>query len=227
MFQLINYYTAVYRPLLVKSIQVISLMPTLVTNQSLTIQQLQKSSIQCTIYIGHPHVQYSVIYGIWILISHIFSSKTSVYSKKAAVNSAFNCPLYRGRVAVVYRAFYVVTLCAFTTFFHCHFYLISAHLVIYIVDLYLYQWPPSLYYCGNTLLAWRQVFTYYYSSSHISCSLSAAYRCSTSWLIYLGVLPLQQGLAPHIYFSTQYMSFSTGVLILQLLFALLLCLYRR
>ena len=87
-----------------------------------------------------------------MLISYIFSPRISVCSKKAAVDSAFNCPLYRGRVAVVYRVFYVVALCAFTAFFHRRFHLVSAHLVMHIVDLYLYWWPPSLYCCGGTLL---------------------------------------------------------------------------
>ena len=171
--------------------------------------QLQKSNIQCIIYIGHLHVQYSVICGIQILISHIFSPKISIRNKKAAVNSTFNYPLYRGRVAIVYRVFYMVTLCAVTAFFHRHFYLISAHLVIYIVDLHLYWQPPSLYCCGSTLLVQCQVFIQCYSSSYISYSLSAACRCSTFQLIYLGILPLQRGLAPYIHFSTQCMSFST------------------
>ena len=73
-----------------------------------------------------------------MLANYIYSPKISVYSKKAAVDFAFNCPLYRGRVTVVYRVFYIVTLCAFTTFFYCCFYSVSAHLVIYIVDFYLY-----------------------------------------------------------------------------------------
>ena len=147
-----------------------------------------------------------------MLASHAFSSKISIYSKKAAVDSAFDCPLYRGRVAIIYRVFHVVALCAFAAFFHCCFYLVSAHLVMYVVDLYLYQWPLSLCCCGSTLLVWRWVFVQCYSSSCISCSLSAACRCSASWLIYLGVLPLQRGLAPCIYFSTQCMSFSTRCL---------------
>ena len=88
-----------------------------------------------------------------MLISHIFSPKISVYSKKTAVDSAFNCLLYRGRVAVVYGVFYVVTLCAFAAFFHCRFYLVSAHLAMHVVDLYLCWWPPSLYCCGGALLA--------------------------------------------------------------------------
>ena len=137
-----------------------------------------------------------------MLISYAFSPRISVRSKKAAVDSAFNCSSYRGRVAVVYRVFYVVALCAFTTFFHRRFHSISAHLVMHIVDLHLYWWPPSLCCCGGALPAWRRVSAWCYSSSRISCSLSAAYRCSTSWLIYLGVLPLWRGLAPYMRFST-------------------------
>ena len=84
-----------------------------------------------------------------MLISYAFSPKISVCSKKAAVDSAFDYPLYRGRVAVVYRVFHVVALCTFTTFFHHHFYSVSAHLAMYIVDLHLCWWPPSLYCCGG------------------------------------------------------------------------------
>ena len=68
----------------------------------------------------------------------MFSPKISVYSRKAAVDSTFNYPLYRGRVAVVYGVFYVVAFCAFAAFFHCYFYLVSAHFVMHIIDLYLY-----------------------------------------------------------------------------------------
>ena len=88
-----------------------------------------------------------------MLISYAFSPKISIYSKKAAVDFTFNCLLYRGRVAVVYRVFHVVAFCAFATFFHRHFYLVSAHLAMHIVDLHLYWWPPSLYCCSGALLA--------------------------------------------------------------------------
>ena len=73
-----------------------------------------------------------------MLVSHIFKPKTSVRSKKAAVDSAFISPLYRGRVGVNYGVFYIAASCAFTTFFHCYFYLRSAYLAISVVDLYLY-----------------------------------------------------------------------------------------
>ena len=92
-----------------------------------------------------------------MLTSYAFSPRISVYSRKAAVDSAFNYPLYRERVAVVYGVFYVVALCAFAAFFHCCFYLVSAHLAMYIVDLYLCWWPPSLYCYGSTLLVWYWV----------------------------------------------------------------------
>ena len=92
-----------------------------------------------------------------MLINYIFNPKIFVYSRKAAVDFTFNCPLYRGRVAVVYGVFYVVALCIFAAFFHCRFYLVSAHLVMHIVDLHLCWWPPSLCCCGSTLLVWRQV----------------------------------------------------------------------
>ena len=75
---------------------------------------------------------------MWMLVSHAFRPKTSVYSKKAAVDSTFISPLYRGRVSINYRVFHVAVSCAFAAFFYYCFYLRSAHLAINIVDLYLY-----------------------------------------------------------------------------------------
>ena len=80
-----------------------------------------------------------------MLVSYTFRPKTSIYSKKAAVDSAFVSPLYRGRVGVDYGVFYMAASCAFTASFHCHFYLRSAYLAISIVDLYLCWWPFILY----------------------------------------------------------------------------------
>ena len=125
-----------------------------------------------------------------MLINYTFSPKISVRSKKAAVDSAFNCPLYSGRVAVVHGVFHVVALCAFAAFFHHCFHSVSAYLAMHIVDLHLCWWPPSLYCCSGALPAWRWVSAWCYSSFCISCSLSAACRRSTSWLIYLDILPL-------------------------------------
>ena len=73
-----------------------------------------------------------------MLTSYAFSSKIFVYSRKAAVDSTFDCPLYRGRVAVIHGVFHVVALCAFAAFFHHRFYLVSAHLAMHVVDLHLY-----------------------------------------------------------------------------------------
>ena len=73
-----------------------------------------------------------------MLASHAFRPRTSVRSRKAAVDSAFVSPSYRGRVGVNYGVFYIAVSCAFTTSFHCCFYLRSAYLAISIVDLYLY-----------------------------------------------------------------------------------------
>ena len=87
-----------------------------------------------------------------MLVSYVFKPKTSVYSKKAVVNSAFVSPLYRGRVGVDYRVFYVAMSCVIAAFFYCRFYLRSAHLVISIVDFYLYWWPFILYCCCGALL---------------------------------------------------------------------------
>ena len=72
-----------------------------------------------------------------MLASHTFRPKTSVRSRKAAVDSTFISPLYRGRVSVNYRVFYMAASYAFTISFYCYFYLRSAHLVISIVDLHL------------------------------------------------------------------------------------------
>ena len=62
-------------------------------------------------------MQYGIVFGTWMLASYIFSPRTSVYSKKAAVDSAFVCPLYRGRVGFDYRVPHVVALYAFAAFF--------------------------------------------------------------------------------------------------------------
>jgi hypothetical protein len=88
-----------------------------------------------------------------MLTSYIFSPRTSVRNRKAAVDSAFVYPLYRGRVGIIYRVLYVVPLYAFTAFFYYYFYLISAYLTMHIVDLHLYWWPPILYCCYGTLPA--------------------------------------------------------------------------
>ena len=73
-----------------------------------------------------------------MLISHAFRPKTSIRSRKAAVDSAFISPLYRGRVGVDYRVFYIAASCVFAASFHRRFHLRSAHLAISIVDLHLY-----------------------------------------------------------------------------------------
>ena len=73
-----------------------------------------------------------------MLVSHIFSPKISIYSKNAAIDSAFICLLYRGRVGFNYGVFYVVALYAFIAFFHCCFYSIFAHFAMHVVDLHLY-----------------------------------------------------------------------------------------
>ena len=73
-----------------------------------------------------------------MLVSYAFRPKTSVHSKKAAVDSAFVSPSYRGRVGVNHGVFHVAVSCAFAISFYYHFYLRSAYLVISIVDFYLY-----------------------------------------------------------------------------------------
>ena len=81
---------------------------------------------------------------------------------------------------------------------------------MHIVDLYLYQWPPSLYRRGGVIPARRRFSAQYYNSSFISYSLSTTYRRRVSQLVGLGVVPLQVALAPLIRLSIQYISFSTG-----------------
>ena len=93
-----------------------------------------------------------------MLVNHAFRPKTSIYSKKAAVDSAFVSPLYRGRVSVNYGVFYVATSYAFAASFHCCFYLRSAHLAISVVDFYLCWWPSILYRRCGALLVYRWVF---------------------------------------------------------------------
>ena len=72
-----------------------------------------------------------------MLASYAFSPKIFVYSKNAAVNSAFVCLLYRGRVTFDHRVPYMVAFCALIAFSQRCFYLMSAHFVMYIVDLHL------------------------------------------------------------------------------------------
>ena len=71
-------------------------------------------------------------------MSHVFKPRTFVHNRKAAVDSTFINPLYRGRVGVNYGVFYVAVSCAFITSFHYYFYLRSTYLAISIVDFYLY-----------------------------------------------------------------------------------------
>ena len=72
-----------------------------------------------------------------MLANYTFRPRTSVRSKKVAVDSAFICLLYRGRVAFAHGVFYIVTFCAFAAFSQRRFYSLSAYLVMYIIDLYL------------------------------------------------------------------------------------------
>ena len=95
----------------------ILLVPTLVNSWSLSIWWLQNSITWCTDCVDHPQEQYGIIFGIWMLASHIFSPKISVRSKNAAVDSAFIYPLYRGRVAFDYRVLYIVALYTLAAFF--------------------------------------------------------------------------------------------------------------
>jgi hypothetical protein len=130
-------------------------------------------------------VQYGVVFRTWMLASYTFRPRTSVRSRKAAVDSAFVCPLYRGRVAFTYRVLHIVTFYAFAAFSQRRFHLLSAHLTIHIVDLHLCWWPPILCCLSGALPAQRRFSTYYYSSSRISCSFSTAQIRRVSWLMSL------------------------------------------
>ena len=73
-----------------------------------------------------------------MLASYIFRPRTSIRSRKTAVDSTFIYPLYRGRVAFNYRVLYIVVFYTFIAFSYLRFYLLSTYPIIYIVDLYLY-----------------------------------------------------------------------------------------
>ena len=186
----IGHFAAVCRPLLVESIWVILFVPALVNNWSLSVRWLQKSSTWRTDCVGHPQVQYGVVFGTWMLASHAFSPRISVHSKNAAVDSAFVCPLYRGRVAFDHGVLHMVALYALTAFFQRCFYSLSAYLAMHIVDLHLYWWPPILYCRSGALPARRWFSAWCCMSSRISCSFFVACRRRVSWLVSLGVVPL-------------------------------------
>ena len=86
---------------------------------------------------GHLQVQYGVVFRTWMLASHTFRPKTSVYNRNMAVDSTFIYPLYRGRVAFDYRVFHIVAFYTFAAFSQHCFYLLSAHLAMHIVDFHL------------------------------------------------------------------------------------------
>ena len=72
-----------------------------------------------------------------MLASYTFRPRTSIRSRKAAIDSAFISPLYRERVGINDRVFHIAIACIFATSFYLYFYLRSAHLAISIVDLHL------------------------------------------------------------------------------------------
>ena len=74
-----------------------------------------------------------------MLTSHAFKPRTFIRSRKAAINSIFISPLYRKRVSINYRVFYIAASYIFTTSFYYCFHLRSIYLIISIVDLHLYQ----------------------------------------------------------------------------------------
>jgi hypothetical protein len=159
--------------------------------------------------VGHPHVQCGVVFETWMLASHAFNPRTSVRSRKAAIDSAFVCPSYRGRVGVDHGVLHVVALRAFAASFQRRSHSLSAHLTMHVVDLHLCWWPPILCCRSGAPPARRRVSAWCCSSSRISCSLSVARRRRASWLVGLGAVPLRGGLAPRMRSSVWYISFST------------------
>ena len=103
-----------------------------------------------------------------MLTSHAFRPRISIRSRNATVDSAFVCPLYRGRVAFNYRVLHIAALCAFAAFFQRRFHSISAHLAMHVVDLHLYWWPPSLCHRGGVVPARRRFSAWCCNSSRIS-----------------------------------------------------------
>ena len=140
--------------------------------------------------VGHPQEQCGVVFGTWMLASHAFRPRTSVRSRNAAVDSAFVCPSYRGRVAFDHGVLHVVAFFAFAALSQRRFHSLSAHLAMHVVDLHLCWWPPILCCLCGAFFVQYQFSTYYYSSSYVSCSFSLAYRRRVSWLINLGTVPL-------------------------------------
>jgi hypothetical protein len=130
-------------------------------------------------------VQCGVVFGTWMIASHAFSPRTSVRSRKAAVDSAFD-----------HGVPHVVAPCAFAAFFQRRFHSISAHLAMHVVDLHLCWWPPILCCRSGALPARRRFSAWCCSSSRISCSLSAARIRRVSWLVSLGAVPLRGALVP-------------------------------
>ena len=145
-----------------------------------------------------------------MLASHAFRPRTSVRSRNAAVDSAFICPSYRGRVAFDHGVLHVVAFCAFAAFSQRCFYSLSAHLVMHVVDLHLCWWPPILCCLSGALPALRRLSACCCSNSRVSCSFSTARRRRVSWLVSLGAVPLWGALVPRMRFSVWRISFSTG-----------------
>ena len=109
-----------------------------------------------------------------MLASHTFRPRTSVCSRNAAVDSAFVCSLYRGRVAFNYRVLYIVAFFTFTALSQHRFYLLSTYFAMHVVNLHLYWWPFILYCLCIAFPVQRRFSAYYCSSSRISYSFLTA-----------------------------------------------------
>ena len=93
-----------------------------------------------------------------MLASHAFRPRISVRSRKAAVDSAFISPLYRGRVGIDHGVFHVAASCVFAASFHRCFHLnypLIKRLIILLLLLVLFiaQFSPF----SRSI----QVFTFY------------------------------------------------------------------
>ena len=73
-----------------------------------------------------------------MLTSYAFRFKTSICNKKAIIDFTFVYPLYKEKINIIYRIFYMAAFWAFVAFSQHYFYLIFIYFVMYIIDFYLY-----------------------------------------------------------------------------------------
>ena len=115
-----------------------------------------------------------------MLTIYIFKPKTSIRSRKAAIDSTFIRPLYKRSISINYRVFYTAAFYIFTTSFQRRFYLKPTYFIISVVDFYLYQYPS---------ISFTTIVTLYQYSTRSSPSALA-----TSVPYFLFLLPISRGL---------------------------------